>query len=130
MQFVQEEAELCVNVSDSVLFTSCLNLLSSLLVDHPDLSGDLHIQRLFVFSLIWVFGGLISNENDRHQFNTLVLSLTNVLPDDDRAISVFDYFVDESGEWDTWETKLQETVLEEAVDVFGNIYVDNIISVS
>ena len=27
------------------------------------------------------------------------------LPDDDRAISVFDYFVDESGEWDTWETK-------------------------
>ena len=72
---------------------------------------------------------LISNESDRNQFNKLVLSLTNVLPDDDRAISVFDYFVDESGEWDTWETKLQETVLEEAVDAFGNIYVDNIISV-
>ena len=27
------------------------------------------------------------------------------LPDDDREISVFDYFVDESGEWDTWATR-------------------------
>jgi len=27
------------------------------------------------------------------------------LPDDDREISVFDYFVDESGEWDTWSTR-------------------------
>ena len=86
-------------------------------------------QLIFLILLLNFSPRLISNESDRNQFNKLVLSLTNVLPDDDRAISVFDYFVDESGEWDTWETKLQETVLEEAVDAFGNIYVDNIISV-
>lgn len=27
------------------------------------------------------------------------------LPDDDRDICVFDYYVDESGEWDPWTSK-------------------------
>ena len=29
----------------------------------------------------------------------------NSLPDDDRDICVFDYYVDESGEWDPWTSK-------------------------
>ena len=27
------------------------------------------------------------------------------LPDDDTEYSVFDYYVDESGEWDVWQSK-------------------------
>lgn len=27
------------------------------------------------------------------------------LPDYDQEISVFDYYVDESGEWDSWQSK-------------------------
>ena len=33
--------------------------------------------------------------------NLIILSLSR-LPDDDRDICVFDYYVDESGEWDPW----------------------------
>ena len=36
--------------------------------------------------------------------SNLLKSLTNGLPDDDSAVSVFDYYVDESGEWDVWQT--------------------------
>ena len=41
--------------------------------------------------------------------NTLHLIVPVIfrLPDDDREISVFDYFVDESGEWDTWASRYQ-----------------------
>ena len=36
-----------------------------------------------------------------HVTAQLFLSLSR-LPDDDRDICVFDYYVDESGEWDPW----------------------------
>lgn len=58
-----------------------------------------------MFSLIWSFGGLL-DEPDRRKFSELLLSLTTALPDYDQEISVFDYYVDESGEWDPWQSRL------------------------
>jgi len=60
---------------------------------------------LYLFSLIWSFGGLL-DEPDRKKFSELLLSLTTALPDYDQEISVFDYYVDESGEWDPWQSRL------------------------
>ena len=34
-----------------------------------------------------------------------VFTLSSSLPDDDTEYSVFDYYVDESGEWDVWQSK-------------------------
>jgi len=60
---------------------------------------------LYLFSLIWSFGALL-DEPDRKKFSELLLSLTTALPDYDQEISVFDYYVDESGEWDPWQSRL------------------------
>ena len=38
-------------------------------------------------------------------FSFLLKTLTNSLPDDDSQLSVFDYYVDESGEWDVWQSR-------------------------
>ena len=72
---------------------------------NTDIGGELHIERLYLFSLIWSFGGLL-DEPDRKRFSELLLSLTTALPDYDQEISVFDYYVDESGEWDPWQSRL------------------------
>ena len=72
---------------------------------NTDIGGELHIERLYLFSLIWSFGGLL-DEPDRKKFSELLLSLTTALPDYDQEISVFDYYVDESGEWDPWQSRL------------------------
>ena len=72
---------------------------------NTDIGGELHIERLYLFSLIWSFGGLL-DESDRRRFSELLLSLTTALPDYDQEISVFDYYVDESGEWDPWQSRL------------------------
>ena len=46
--------------------------------DHSEcLAGDLHIERLYLFSLIWTFGNLLVHEDERCQFNELLLSLSN-----------------------------------------------------
>ena len=62
-----------------------------------------HVERLFLFAVIWGFGGALSVE-EQVDLSNLLKSLTNGLPDDDSAVSVFDYYVDESGEWDVWQT--------------------------
>lgn len=61
------------------------------------------MERLFLFSVIWGFGGALGIE-EQVDLSNLLKSLTNGLPDDDSAVSVFDYYVDESGEWDVWQT--------------------------
>lgn len=45
--------------------------------ERTDISGDLHIERLFLFATIWVFGGLLVYDLDKKEFNSLLLSLTN-----------------------------------------------------
>ena len=42
---------------------------------------------------------------EQMRFSQLLKTLTNSLPDDDSQYSVFDYYVDESGEWDVWQSK-------------------------
>ena len=68
---------------------------------------------------------------ERHTFSHLLKSLTNSLPDDDSQYSVYDYYVDESGEWDVWQTRLPPpTTLTATVGLLGNVYVDTTDSVS
>ena len=42
---------------------------------------------------------------DQLNFSYLLKTLTNSLPDDDSHLSVFDYYVDESGDWDVWQSR-------------------------
>jgi hypothetical protein len=52
------------------------------------------------------------------------------LPDDDRDICVFDYYVDESGEWDPWHSRIPEAVFTDNQDILGNVFIDTIDTVS
>ena len=60
------------------------------------------MERLLLFALIWSYGGVLLA--DRYRFSQLLKTLTNSMPDDSEY-SVFDYYVDESGEWDVWQTR-------------------------
>ena len=43
------------------------------------------------------------------------------LPDYDHEISVFDYYVDESGEWDSWVAKVPEATYSGTTDILGEV---------
>ena len=75
--------------------------------------SKVHVERLLLFSVIWSYGGVLRGEKDRRKFSYLLKGLTNSLPDDDEAskCSVFDFYVDESGEWDTWQSRLGKPLL-------------------
>lgn len=62
----------------------------------------MHVERLLLFALIWSYGGVLLA--DRYGFSQQLKTLTNSMPDDSEYC-VFDYYVDESGEWDVWQTR-------------------------
>jgi len=43
------------------------------------------------------------------------------LPDYDHEISVFDYYVDESGEWDSWSARVPEATYTGTTDILGEV---------
>lgn len=46
------------------------------------------------------------------------------LPDDEQEISVFDYYLDESGEWDTWQSRLPDITYVGNTDIMGEVFIE------
>lgn len=80
-------------------------LLSQTYFETAEVFSDVHVERLLLFALIWSYGGALLHERERKKFSQLLKTLTKSMPDDDSEYSVFDYYVDESGEWDVWQTR-------------------------
>ncbi|XP_073445808.1 uncharacterized protein [Dendrobates tinctorius] len=121
---ILHDTKAIVPVTEVGLFHSFTNLLTVLLNDKAQsIGGQLHIERLFIFCLIWSVGSLIEY-SDRKKFSDLLKVYTSVLPDDDQEISVFDYFLDESGEWDTWQSRLPDITYVGNTDIMGETFIE------
>jgi len=90
--------------SETSLFSMSLRLLDAVLRDNTHVTTDVHVERFFIFCLTFVLKAVL-NADEQKRYSDLLKTLITVLPDDDREISVFDYYVDESCEWDLWTAK-------------------------
>ena len=48
------------------------------------------------------------------------------MPDDDHDICIYNYYVDESGEWDLWLSRVPQVSFDNQWDLLGNAFVDTI----
>ena len=102
--YVFKDCKPILPVREESLFLSCLSLLDSMLTENTNIGGEIHIERLFLYCLIWTFGGVLE-KSDQRGFSDLLYRLVSALPDDDLKSSVFEYYLDESGEWDLWSQR-------------------------
>jgi dynein heavy chain, axonemal len=123
--YIFKECKPMLPVREEGLFISLLNLLHAMLSENPNISSEVHIERIYLYCLIWTFGGVLQ-ATDQKGFNDLLNNLTSALPDDDLKSSIFAYYVDESGEWDLWSARVQDIVYLDTVDLLGNVFVDTI----
>lgn len=65
-----------IAVNEAGMFQTCINLLSAMLADNREIGGKQHIERLYLFCLIWAYGGLLEGL-DRKNFNTLIKTLSS-----------------------------------------------------
>ncbi|CAE1271151.1 DNAH [Acanthosepion pharaonis] len=78
VKFLKTKVKHSTYVTEVGMFTNCLQMLTLLLSDKLELAGNVHVKKLFLFCLIWAFGGHL-NEEDRKSFSSFLLeSRTNV----------------------------------------------------
>ena len=46
-------------------------------METAEVFSELHVERLFLFSLIWSFGGVLLKEKEQKKFSQLLRQLTN-----------------------------------------------------
>ncbi|CAF1326895.1 unnamed protein product [Adineta steineri] len=127
LTYLREECPRSSYYSEMSLFSITLRILDAILRENSHITTDIHIERFFIFSLTFVLK-VILNPDEQKNYSDLLKTLTAVLPDDDREISVFDYYVDESCEWDLWTAKVDELNenIQDRIDAFGNVLVQTV----
>ena len=104
MTFLREDCSRTTSHSETSLFSVSLRLLDAILHECAHVMTDIHVERFFIFCWTFVLKAVL-NADEQKRYSDLLKTLVTVLPDDDREISVFDYYVDESCEWDLWTAK-------------------------
>ena len=69
--FTRPKVKLC----EVGMFQTCIDLLCAMLADNIEIGGELHIERLYLFCLIWTFGGILEDK-DRKPFSDLLTTLS------------------------------------------------------
>uniref|UniRef100_A0A3Q2ECE7 Dynein, axonemal, heavy chain 5 n=1 Tax=Cyprinodon variegatus TaxID=28743 RepID=A0A3Q2ECE7_CYPVA len=106
-RFSLQSLEFKMDMLEAFVIKQCINMLQGLIP--PKLSKE-HLERLYVFALMWSSGALLELE-DRRKMETwlrandrISLSLPDIPPDSDNTM--FDYYVTEEGHWVHWNTRV------------------------
>jgi energy-coupling factor transporter ATP-binding protein EcfA2 len=108
------------------IINTTLSYLTSLLnmyAETAEAFSESHVERLFLFAVIWGCGGPLDEEL-QVEFSNILKKLTNGLPDDDSVESVFEYYVDESGEWDVWQTCVPRVDYSTQLDPINGLFIE------
>jgi dynein heavy chain len=93
--------------------TSLLTLLKAAIskkepgmTDPPQLE-ERHLERIFVYCAAWALGGMLVPE-DRTRFDAKLrtLAAAGLLPKMKADETIYDFFVDDAGEWGNWQERV------------------------
>ncbi|KAI3374766.1 hypothetical protein L3Q82_021323, partial [Scortum barcoo] len=107
-----------------------VNLLEGLIPtkETGGLTGDKHLERLFVFSLMWSLGALLELE-DRDKLETFIRGHeSNIdVPQTQKGETMFEYMVNPNGEWCHWNNHVGEYIYPtDHVPDYASILVPNV----
>ncbi|KAI9021920.1 dynein heavy chain and region D6 of dynein motor-domain-containing protein [Hyaloraphidium curvatum] len=98
-----------MDLTPNAYFDTLSTLLSGLLTGST--SNRDHLERVLVFALSWTFGSMLDNAERIRLQDFLFTSFAEHLPfptmSDRSSQTLFEYFVDSSGNWEHWGTQLK-----------------------
>lgn len=128
--FVRAKLVTKMNLLEALYIQQTLSILDGLLeVTNAKAKADrskLHIERFFLFSLMWSLGAVLES-GERQKFEAHVAKQKSRWPTRKGDESIFEFVVDGRGEWVHWSTRVEEffypndTILE-----YANILVPNV----
>ncbi|KAM9310817.1 dynein axonemal heavy chain 5 [Pholidichthys leucotaenia] len=114
--FSVQSLEFKMDVLEAFVIMQCINMLQGL-IPPKDHCGELsreHLERLYIFALMWSTGALLEPD-DRKKMEiwlrgnkSISLNLPEI-PTDNEA-TIFDFYVSADGQWVHWSTRVEEYI--------------------
>uniref|UniRef100_A0A3Q3G615 Dynein, axonemal, heavy chain 5 n=1 Tax=Labrus bergylta TaxID=56723 RepID=A0A3Q3G615_9LABR len=131
--FSVQSLEFKMDMLEAFVIMQCINMLQGL-IPPKDQWGDLsreHLERLYVFALMWSTGALLELDDRRKMEvwlrgnSSVCLNLPNIPPESEDTM--FDYHVTADGLWVHWNTRVEEYVYpSEITPEYSSILVPNV----
>ncbi|XP_036931610.1 dynein heavy chain 5, axonemal isoform X3 [Acanthopagrus latus] len=132
-RFSVQSLEFKMDMLEAFVIMQCINMLQGL-IPPKEQWGELsraHLERLYVFALMWSTGALLELDDRRKMEvwlrgnQSIHLNLPNIPPDSEDTM--FDYHVTADGQWVHWSTRVEEYVYpSEFTPEYSSILVPNV----
>ncbi|XP_039973302.1 dynein heavy chain 5, axonemal [Xiphias gladius] len=132
-RFSVQSLEFKMDMLEAFVIMQCINMLQGL-IPLKEQCGDLsreHLERLYVFALMWSIGALLELD-DRRKMEMWLRGNDSIhlnLPDipRDSEDTMFDYHVTADGQWIHWSTRMEEYIYpSEFTPEYSSILVPNV----
>uniref|UniRef100_A0A8C2XN80 Dynein axonemal heavy chain 5 n=1 Tax=Cyclopterus lumpus TaxID=8103 RepID=A0A8C2XN80_CYCLU len=132
-RFCVQSLEFKMDMLEAFVIMQCINMLQGLIPPREQ-CGELsreHLERLYVFALMWSTGALLELDDRRKMEiwlrgnDSICLNLPDIPLDSDDTM--FDYHVTADGQWVHWSTRVEEYVYpSEFTPEYSSILVPNV----
>uniref|UniRef100_A0AAQ5ZR96 AAA+ ATPase domain-containing protein n=1 Tax=Amphiprion ocellaris TaxID=80972 RepID=A0AAQ5ZR96_AMPOC len=132
-RFSVQSLEFKMDMLEAFVIMQCINMLQGL-IPPKEHCGELsreHLERLYVFALMWSTGALLELEDRRKMEiwvrgnDSICLNLPDIAPHSEDTM--FDYHVTSDGHWVHWSTRVEEYVYpSEITPEYSSILVPNV----
>uniref|UniRef100_A0A3B3YD38 AAA+ ATPase domain-containing protein n=1 Tax=Poecilia mexicana TaxID=48701 RepID=A0A3B3YD38_9TELE len=131
--FSLQSLEFKMEMLEAFVIMQCINMLQGL-IPPKEHCGELsleHLERLYVFALMWSCGALLELEDRRKMEawlrgnDSICLNLPDIPSPSDNTM--FDYYVTSEGHWVHWNTRVEEYFYpSEVTPEYSSILVPNV----
>ncbi|CAL8289381.1 unnamed protein product [Merluccius merluccius] len=130
-RFSIQSLEFKMELLEAFVIMQCINMLQGL-IPPKDQGGEIsrvHMERLYVFALMWSVGALLELDDRRKMESwmrgNVPLDLPVIPPDSEDCM--FDYHVTTEGQWVHWSSRMEEYVYpSDWTPEYGSILVPNV----
>ncbi|XP_051812950.1 dynein axonemal heavy chain 5 [Acanthochromis polyacanthus] len=132
-RFSVQSLEFKMDMLEAFVIMQCINMLQGL-IPPKEQCGELsreHLERLYVFALMWSTGALLELEDRKkmeiwlRENDSIRLNLPDIPPHSDNTM--FDYHVTSDGHWVHWSTRVEEYIYpSEITPEYSSILVPNV----
>uniref|UniRef100_A0A3B5MKK6 Uncharacterized protein n=1 Tax=Xiphophorus couchianus TaxID=32473 RepID=A0A3B5MKK6_9TELE len=132
-RFSLQSLEFKMEMLEAFVIMQCINMLQGL-IPPKEQCGELsleHLERLYIFALMWSCGALLELEDRRKMEawlrgnDSICLNLPDIPSPSDNTM--FDYYVTSEGHWVHWNTRVEEYFYpSEITPEYSSILVPNV----
>ncbi|KAG9276172.1 dynein heavy chain 5, axonemal [Astyanax mexicanus] len=132
-QFSIQSLDFKMDMLEAFVIMQCINMLQGL-IQPKDQGGELsreHMERLYVFALMWSIGALLEQDDRKkmehwlRHHDSIHLDLPYIPPDSQDTM--FDYHVTNDGQWVHWNLRVEEYIYpKDITPEYSSILVPNV----